>query len=202
MTESLKLNQSESNEETTSNIEFKRQQVMLSFIEKGLITEDFYKSGAIEVFDIDNNLGRDALLHMLVGDEYGGAHHIPSIMALDSSPVRIASLSQDDGRLRRTYSKGDLRREQTERSNGVFKSLDVLVVDDEGRELQKSGGSVMFPNDWNTEKVIRAVIKVSQVPGEIRQDNHAIKHIAKVDDVQIIVVTDIISGKILTGFPK
>jgi len=171
-------------------------------VDKGLISESFYSSGAAESFVIDEETQIDALAHLLIGDEYGGAHHLPTLMELGSSDVIIASSIVVDESRGRHKTPARLRKDQKIDGNGVFKVLDVSVKDGEGNIVRKDGGSTMFPLEWSTQEVLEAVIATSQTEGKAIEGQDLNKHLTEVNGVKVVAITEATSGKIVSAYPR
>jgi hypothetical protein len=169
-------------------------------VEKGLISEDFYNSGVLDAFDIDESTQEDELVHILVGNTQGGAHHLPTIVSLGIENVAVASTIYDPERPNK--SPGDFRREQRVKDNGVYKALDVKILDRDGSVSRKDGGSSMFPNEWSTQKVLAAVYATSKAPGEHDVKRDAYRHETEVEGVKVVAYTDDKTGKIFQAWPK
>src|ERR1035438_1456061 len=90
--------------EQISSLQFERQQLSLDLVNKGLVSQEFYESGALESFAIDEPTQTDLLEHVLVGDDFGGGHHLPTLVALGWKNVTIASMIQPQESLKRYMS--------------------------------------------------------------------------------------------------
>ena len=168
-------------------------------VRHGLISEEFSQSGALEAFSIDRTLGRDALPHILIGDEYGGTHHLPTIIGLGIDGRQIASTVINPNNPNKKRS--DYRAAQKIQENGVYEARIVKITDGTGQVMEKAKGSSFFPNEWTTQDVLEAVISVSQQPGEHHPTRRAFTHTAKIKGVTVIVNTDDLTGKIVAARP-
>ncbi len=185
-----------------SGLSVERQHLSLALVDRDLIPREMFESGALDSFALDEETQVDGLKHILVGDESGGGHHLPTLMGLEANNVAVASMIQPQESLIRKLSPGQLRKEQKTRQNGTFKALDVRVTDGEGETYNKLGGTTMFPNEWSTKQVVESILQTSQAPGEIIEDRNATRHIAEINGVNVVVITSNSSGKIITGFPR
>ncbi len=183
-----------------NNIEIQREELSLALVEKHLISQAMYESGALDAFAIYSETQTDCLKHLLIGDENGGAHHLPTLLEVGDGNVTVGSMIQPQESLRRKLTSGELRREQKVKDSGMFKVLDIRIKDKQGKILRKMGGSTMFPSEWSTEKVISSIIDITKIPGETRGD--VTRHVGEIDGVKIMAVTSNLTGKILTGFPR
>jgi hypothetical protein len=96
------------------------------------------------------------------------------------------------------HGRNNLRKKQSIRSNGVFRPK---IVEINGQE--KLAGSAMFPNEWSTEDVVKAIVKVAKsAPEKHDFERASYTHNGEVDRVQISVITGENSGKIITASPK
>ena len=179
--------------------ELEQHHLWLSLVEKGLISEEFYQSGAVDSFFVDKKTGAAALLHILIGDEYGGAHHLPTILALEIPGREVASIIFDPENPNKSQS--EFRKAQKAKLSGVFRAMHIEIADNDGTMLSKDKGSSMFPNEWNTQRVVESLIHVSKMPGELDEVRGSVVHVAEVDGVKLRVITDSNTGKIITGFP-
>jgi len=184
----------------TEQADFGPSHLGLSLVEKGLISEEFFQSSAMEQFNYDEATGTDALSHILIGDETGGAHHLPSLLALGVDGRTIASMISDPARPDKRQSH--FRKEQKVKPDGTYKALHIAVRGQDGIEYRKLNGSTMFPNEWNTQKVLESILAASDVPGTHDPIRESYAHLAEVDGVKVTVWTDDKTGKIITGFPK
>ncbi len=82
----------------------------------------------------------DALEHVLAGNERGGAHHIPSALALGAN-VSFAS-KYTPNRKHRTHAEEEAYR------------VSNVVIDG----VSKEHGSTVFPDSWATEQVLDALV--------------------------------------------
>lgn len=180
-----------------------REELVGALVTQNMISKEYADSGALEAFQIDEQTGSDALRHVLIGDDNGGAHHLRSLMELDLPTRRVASAyidpTADDAQ--RTRSK--YRRGQSVRSNGTFRS-NIVVIDEGKGEMEKVGGSAMFPNEWSSEKVIDSIRQVGSTLPDAYDADRSDKaiHNGEIDGVRIRVITNPKTGKIVTGFPK
>jgi hypothetical protein len=186
--------------ESVNTMEFARQQLLLKLVDAGLITKEFYASGVAEEFAVDEALHRDALTHMLVGDETGGVHHLPTLIALGVDNVIVASVINDPLNPKKPLRR--FRREQRIRENGVFVAKDVQIKGADGSIYKKDGGSAMFPSEWSTQQVLETVLATSQTLGQVDEDRATTFHAAEINGVKVIAITDNKTGKIITGFPR
>lgn len=162
-------------ENLISEARFKREEFGLGLVNEGLVSSEFYVSGAMDKFELDERTGKDTLIHMLVGDQRGGGHHLPTSMALESKGSAVASVIADPKEPHRSLT--DFRSEQQVRHSGAYRALHVEVPDSRtGRPLKKVGGSSMFPNDWTTEKVLSSVIRVAGAPGRYDEKRRSYTH--------------------------
>jgi hypothetical protein len=183
--------------EVPTLLEFEREQLLLEMVEKGLLSEEFYTSGAADKFAIDEETQQDAIRHILIGDMNGGAHHLPTLVELEAGRnVTVASMLPRPEPIK---NLGLLRYQQGIRDNGTFRAKDVRIADDDGYVLRKSRGSIMFPNDWTTQHVLESVLRVSSNPA--KNSGELYRHTATVDDVKITVLTDPETSKIVSAFP-
>ncbi len=187
-------------ESVISDARFNREEFSLNLVDKGLVSTEFYESGAMDAFDLDEKTGRDALTHLLVGDARDGGHHLPSMMQLEADGIAVASKIKDPDNPSRGVAF--FRRDQQVRNNGTYEALHVEVSDPRtGRTLKKLGGSSMFPNEWSTQDVLQAVVDVSKSPGQYDERRGSMQHQKKVHGVVIRAVTDKKTGKVITAHP-
>jgi hypothetical protein len=171
-----------------------RQAFTNSLLEAGAISQEFVDSGALEQFSLNEQLGRDALPHILVGDEYGGAHHLPSILDSGADTQAVATIL--GSKKMRHY-----RSSQRVRENGVYELRKVVINSKDGESVTKVAGSAFFPNEWTTQEVLEAIIAVSQKDGVHNPDNHAYGHEGEINGVRMVVNTDDFTRKIVAARP-
>ena len=160
----------------------------------GLISNDLATSGELDSFELDIKTGGDALIHTLIGNENGGAHHMRTILDLEI-PNRVVA-SEVNSPSDRPIS--ELRREQSVRPNGAFRAR-IIGIDSKAKE----GGSAMFPTEWSTEDVIRAILTVSRTaPTNHDGERGLYLHVSEINGVRVSVTTNEKTGKIITAFPK
>ncbi len=195
-------------ENRTGQMEFKRANFVSSLREKRLISEDLINSGGLDLFLINPKVGYDGLIHILIGDRRGGAHHLPTILALEAEGRTIASKIYDPSR--KTTRTGELmsrelqyelnKKDQQTRENGVY-TCRIVIFENDGKIYEKLFGSSMFPDTWSTEKVIKAILETYR-NGWKTVELDTIIHEATIDGVKIRVVSDARTGKIKTAMPK
>ncbi len=196
---------------TISESEYNRQQFDLSLLKKGLISQKFYDSGKMNAFAVDENTGIYRLKHMLEGDETGGLHHLPTVIALGTEGRTVGSKIYNPANP--TKKRRDYRSEQKERENGVFQAYTVEVTSDDGEVYAKDHGSFMFPNEWSTQQVIESVIAATGENGvwEYDPQRDTTIHKAMINGVPVCAVTEgrptvtgpdsVIPGSIIGGWP-
>jgi hypothetical protein len=179
----------------------RREQLAGALVEKGLMSREFADSGALDAFHADPATDYEAFSHILIGDEEGGAHHLRTIVDLEVPYRTIASRIHDPKRPHKKQS--ELRREQKIGPNGVFRAGQV-EIDIPGRpEVRKPEGSKMFPEEWDCEQVVRALIAAADTePVKRTPEKESATHLLEVDGVKVRVVTHDKTGKIITGFPN
>ncbi len=181
------------------NLLTERRVLVDSMVQQRLVSEEFSRSGALDDFSIDETLGRDALSHILIGDDYGGGHHLPTIIELGVDGRQVAStvINPDNPNKNRAYYRGA----QRVKENGVFTPKIFNITDSLGRVLEKTSGSNFFPNEWTTQEVLEAIVETSKQPGEHNPDRRAYIHNSEVNGVRVIVNTDDFTGKIVAARP-
>lgn len=163
-------------------------------VDKDLVSLDLIKSGDLEMFDKDTATEWDALAHILVGDENGGAHHLRTIMKLEVGGRQVGSKLRD-----KVEDPIDMALEDKQRiqKNGTYRPRLVRV---EGKD--KLEGSTMFPDEWPTEKVIKSIVATAKsVPTKHDLERSSYMHRQNIDGVRVNVVTDEKTGKIITASP-
>jgi hypothetical protein len=198
--EAIHMAQTEQTLPTVEAAEFERQHFALSLAEKGLVSEEFYHSGALDRFGSDEATGIDALSHILIGDDEGGAHHLSTIMALDIRGRTIASTLAEEARPHKTQAQ--LRGEQRVGHNGVFRANQVVIDGVNGVAYQKLRGSTMFPNEWSTQQVLESIVAAADSPGTYNPARESFTHVSEINGVSIQAITDAKTGKIITACPK
>jgi hypothetical protein len=179
---------------------YNREEFSLGLVGNGLVSKEFYTSGKMDAFELNEMTGKDSLTHLLVGDGRGGGHHLPTMMALETKGVTVASQVHDPKNP--GVGTDDFRRRQEVRRNGSYQALQVEVTDPRtGRGMKKLGGSSMFPNEWSTQDVLEAVVQVSRTKGKYDEVRRSNTHQATVNGVTIRAATDKKTGKILTAYP-
>jgi hypothetical protein len=178
-----------------------------ALVTKQLISADYAASGALDSFHIDGLTDSDSLRHILIGDQNGGAHHLPTIIGLEVEGRTIASKyarGVNPGNSESYYpGRKDYQDDQAVQINGVYKAKDVQITKD-GKKLEKLSGSTMFPDTWNVEKVLEAVKEVGrteQLDAKNIGQVSLTMHRGEVDGVDIKVTKHAKSGKIVTAFP-
>jgi len=184
---------------TVGPAEFEAKHFGMSLAESGLVSREFVQSGALDRFGSDEPTGANALTHILIGDEDGGAHHLPTLLALGIEGRTIASRISDPARPDITLAQ--FRKDQTVKPNGAFRALHVAVKGQDGVDYGKLGGSSMFPSEWSTQKVLESVIATADTAGKHDPVRESYAHSAEVDGVKIRVITDDKTGKVITAFP-
>lgn len=86
---------------TLEEMKQRRSEFANSLVEHGQMDREFIESGALDKFEMSPELG-DGLRHMLIGDKWGGFHHLPSVVEL-SIPGRVAASKIDDPREREEF---------------------------------------------------------------------------------------------------
>lgn len=190
----------EQSEAPVSKLMAERQALVGSLVVHGMISEEFSRSGALDRFAIDETLGRDALPHILIGDEYGGAHHLPTITGLDVEGRQVFStVSNPDSHKKRS----DYRSAQRVQKSGVFEAKNVLITDRTGNAVRKAAGSKFFPNEWTSQDVLEAIIATAgQPPIQHTPDTRSYTHAAHVGGVNVVAYTDDLTGKIVAARPE
>jgi hypothetical protein len=161
-------------------------------VEKGMISQEYASSGALDSFGMNEQSCSDALVHVLVGDGRGGGHHLRTMVEMGNNTAASVIQTRDN----RPYNK--LKAEQSVRPSGVFRARYVQLNGN-----RKQGISAMFPNEWSTEDVLRAIVGTAYTPPlEHDFERSSYVHISEVNGVRVRVVTDEKSGKIITAAPK
>lgn len=187
-------------------LEQRRHQFVDELVTKGLISDEFARSGMLEQFDISQETGKDTLIHIFRGDWRGGIHHLSTYIALDSSgrEVEVAARVADDSK-DTTYE--DLRGFQSAKGNGVYNLLHIRIRDTdpltgERTEYIKQTGSTMFPDQWSAEQIVRSIVVVAQTkPTKYDSERQVYTHTGLVDGVKIQVMSDEVTGKIIAAYP-
>ena len=189
-----------------------RQQFVNSLLQCELITQAFVETGALEQFNIDQKTGVDALSHILVGDLTGGFHHLPTATALELTRSVGSWVLNPDASMKSVpwhEQYANLREKQSVRRSGVYYAKYVGIGTGEidpgtgyEKTRTKSGGSNMFPDTWNTQQVLSAIIEtvdrgLSRLAKE--GDRYIYNHI--IGDVPIQVMTRASDGKIIAAYP-
>ena len=184
-----------------SSAQIGRSQFELAMVEKGLISQEFYESGALERFNLNLDNGHDSLKHILIGSDRGGLHHLSSHVELGNKKTKIASSIGGFKKSSKPLSKH--RSSQKIKENGVYRAGDIVISSHENQRFIKRAGSTMFPNDWSTQDVLEAILNVANQDGISvgGDDNMRIIHKSVVNGVNIEVITSSSNGKILTAFP-
>jgi hypothetical protein len=184
-----------------SSAQIGRSQFELAMVEKGLISQEFYESGALERFNLNLDNGHDSLKHILIGSDRGGLHHLSSHVELGNKKTKIASSIGGFKKSSKSLSKH--RSSQKIKENGVYRAGDIVISSHENQRFIKRAGSTMFPNDWSTQDVLEAILNVANQDGISvgEDDNMRIIHKSVVNGVNIEVITSSSNGKILTAFP-
>lgn len=187
----------------------RREDFVSTLVQNGLVSQDFVETGIMNRFAIHPDNGLDALMHVLVGDMDGGAHHLATIASLGIAgrelACRIHKPESSDG-WGKQYRK--YRQEQQPKDSGTYKVLHVHIhgLDHSTGEhitYAKSGGSSMFPDSWSTEQVLEALVAVADTePTRHDEERHSFTHVAEVGGVKIQVVTNELDGRIITGCPR
>jgi hypothetical protein len=184
-----------------SSAQIGRSQFELAMVEKGLISQEFYESGALERFNLNLDNGHDSLKHILIGSDRGGLHHLSSHVELGNKKTKIASSIGGFKKSSKPLSKH--RSSQKIKENGVYRAGDIVIASNKNQRFIKRAGSTMFPNDWSTQDVLEAILNVANQDGISvgEDDNMRIIHKSVVNGVNIEVITSSSNGKILTAFP-
>lgn len=187
----------------------RREEFLNALAECGQIDRSFIESGVANRFDIVYETGMDALVHILVGDREGGAHHANTVMALGYVGCELACRVYNptsDVPFSTQYTKN--RKQQRKDFSGSYRLLHVRIkdFDEDARELityDKLGGSSIFPDEWTASDVLNAAIEVGATP-PVKKDpeRQANVHVGEVRGVKIQVVTNAANGKILTACPR
>jgi hypothetical protein len=179
-------------------LEQNRQAFVGELTGKGLISKEFAESGVLDSFMIDPMTGNDSLKHILVGDEFGGLHHLATVMQLEIPGRSVGSVIYDPSKPSKKLS--EYRGNQKVKPSGVYKSQDVRITAESGQEIEKIGSSSMFPNEWSTEDVLRAIVETTKVPGEYSPEKELTEHTAEFNGVKIRAHTTN-DGKIRSAIP-
>ncbi len=182
-----------------SILELERELFALALVENELISEPFYTSGALDVFDIDKVRGGDALIHILVGNKYSGGHHLPTIVNLDMEGRFIGSKIYSNNK---NNSLPKLRTKQKVNSNGVYRALQFSMISNVGDLKTKHRGSTMFPNEWTTQEVLESIIEISKSNKMYDYYRDVYSHDGEVRGVKLRVITDERTGKIIKAWPS
>lgn len=179
-----------------------REHFARQLVESQMISQEFKDSGALEHFDISPEYGSDALIHTLVGDETGGAHHLPTAISIGREGVSFASVIADEKRPDKSAAK--FRKEQKIRENGTFTVLNLHTVDAVGKTHKKEDKSSMFPNEWSTEEVLAAIVDTKTTGDRTETDpiRNSYKCTKEVQGVKVIAVVDAQTDKIITACPR
>lgn len=180
--------------DSLSEIEANRTAFVSALIERGLMSKMFADSGELGHFgyEVEHNLPFDSLIHILVGDHLGGAHHLRTIMDLEMPGRSMAS----------KVGNRRIRDAQRLRSNGTYRPQIVAIQSNDGGQMKRWGSS-QFPYEWNAEQVADAIISVAKSPSvKVDPDRHSFLKIGEVDGVRIQVAVDDKTGKIITGNPR
>jgi hypothetical protein len=173
----------------------KRAVFVKDLVSHGMISEAIANSGDLDMFEIDAATRHDSLIHLLVGDQNGGAHHMRSIFELGMSNVGVASEVRPGAD---AATQARLRRQQKARPNGEYKSRVILI-----NGQRKEGGSSMFPEAWTAEEVIQSVVSTAkEEPSSHDSVRRSYVHKKVVNGVKIRAVTSQETGKIVTASPK
>lgn len=172
------------------SIEQQRLAFVSDLVSQKLITPEFSESGVLDYFRLDATSG-DALKHILVGNEQGGSHHVPTMFALDSEAVVESTLDQPN-----TIPAGRFRYNQRVRKNREFGVYDVV-----SHGKLKPGLTSMFPNEWSTQTVIEAIAESLALPGRPLDERGTIVHEKKVGGVKVRTITDL-DGLVITSSPN
>ena len=168
-------------------------------VARKLISQSFSDSGILDLFSLDEAKGRDALPHILIGDEYGGAHHLRTIDELEVEGRQVAStIARPVKSKRPSY----YRQAQKVQDNGVFRAKVVRIKGADGNLMEKETGSIFFPDEWTTQELLESVVEVSKTPGEHNPDTRAYTHKGTSRGVPMIVNTDDTTGKIVAARPE
>lgn len=167
-------------------------------VEKGLISEEFVRSGALQMFALDAKSGRDGLSHMLVGDLSGGAHHLPTILEMEARTIVYTKLERINSFL-------EAKARHSVQPTGEFYANGIKIKGRPGKRrgkyFTKLNGSSFFPNEWTTEDVLRSALTVLRTsPGRKISDKNEYNHQGYVNGVAIRVVANN-NGRILSAFP-
>lgn len=204
-----------------------REKFVRNLVESGLMTKAFAESGILAEFGYNPESGNDTLIHTLVGDSDGGAHHLPSVMKAGPSNTRIKSWIGSEGRspsesppdppyiVRPVWNYDKFKKKQAEKPNGTFTVYGVITSDETGTIWPKRNKdanadpnlpakSTMFPNHWSAEDVISAVVEAKTTPNSSRDnpERQSITHKKTVNGVKVITVVNDKNGKIITGNPE
>jgi hypothetical protein len=145
--------------------------------------------------------GRDALLHILIGDSGGGLHHTQTLMSSDAPSRSCASsFNHRDPQSSQFKHQAD--------ANGVFIASRLRLPDGEGVKIFKKKSSI-FPSEWSSQRVLEAIRQTLaancrekyQTTDQFGVTREAINYRHFVDGVEMIVGTDILSGEIITAYP-
>lgn len=204
-----------------------REEFVRTLIGSGLMTRAFAESGILSEFGYDPDTGSDALIHTLVGDSEGGAHHLPSIMAAGPDNVSIKSWIGSDGSsalespadppalVRPDWTYDKFKTRQTKKANGTQVVFGVITSDQTGEIFHKFNKgenfnpnaptkTTLFPNEWSAEDIVSALVDTKNNAESIKvhDTRKSISHKKTVDGVKLSTVTSQKSGKIITGHPE
>ncbi|OGL35215.1 hypothetical protein A3F65_04205 [Candidatus Saccharibacteria bacterium RIFCSPHIGHO2_12_FULL_47_16b] len=186
--------------ESLARLQLGRREFVNALVEQNLISPAFAESGDINEFGFElpeqGHVEEDSLIHTLVGDKEG-FHHLPTALALGLDRSAASQLHSPE---RPHKSMGDLRKEQRIKPDGTYRPH-IVAIEGIGKATSKT--NAMFPNDWNTEQVIRAIVQVAHTPPvEAKPGNRTNLHEGEVNGIRIRVLTDDETHKIVTGYPK
>ncbi len=179
-----------------------RQNLASALLANGLISQEFYDSGALDYFLLNEQAQFDGLSHILLGDERGGAHHLRTLQVLGVDSLEVASAVKDPRFPGKSFAR--VVREQAVRDNGVYRPMHIVSAreqDGHTVRLTKEGGSTMFPDEWSTQEVLEAIIEVSKMDGVPSAQDDAEMHEGTVRGVRMRVFTQPTTGKIMSGVP-
>lgn len=204
-----------------------RENFTRKLIDSGLMTKAFAESGILGEFGYDEETGSDALIHTLVGDSEGGAHHLPSIMAAGPDNVSVKSWIGPNGAgpledpadppalVRPDWSYDKFKSRQTKKANGTQVVLGVITSDQTGEIFHKynKGESfnpnaptktTLFPNEWTAEDIVNALVETKDTAEskKVHDARQSVAYKKTVDGVKLSTVVSQKSGKIITGHPE
>lgn len=143
------------------------------------------------------------LEHILIGDMKGGAHHLPTLVAMNENQKTIvASQIYDESKnIPRDKQQFSARLKQGILSNGVFRS-DVVKIGVDDIAYKKAGPTRFFPNEWSAQQVIDTIIKVADTPPKsFDKERKYYTHEAVIDGVKTRVITTS-DNRIITAYPR